>query len=178
MPLSHQESDEVALTDVAIRCDEKAFVSLVDRYADMVYGTALRKCGSVEMAEEVCQNVFVLLARKADSIRSANALGVWLHRAALLESRQMLRKESNHRRKMKRYANHSESESQTAAPEWNPMLPLLDEAINRLSESDRRMIVWRFFEGQTFKEIGARLGKSDDTCQKRTSRALEKLSGS
>ena len=175
MPHSHQESDATLLTDFAIRRDENAFASLVDRYADMVYGTALRKCGSVEIAEEACQNVFVLLARKADSIRSAKALGVWLHRAVLLESRRLLRKESNYRRKMKRYADNFESESQTKEPEWNPMLPLLDDAINKLSESDRRMIVWRFFEGRTFKEIGAGVGESDDTCQKRTSRALEKL---
>lgn len=172
---THPESDETTLAEFVVRRDEKAFAALVERYADMVYGTALRKCGSVEIAEEACQNVFVLLARKAGRIRSANALGVWLHRAALLESRQLLRKESNHLRKMKRYADDLESQTQSEAPEWNPMLPLLDDLIDKLSESDRRMIVWRFFEGRTFKEIGARLGKSDDTCQKRTSRALEKL---
>ena len=173
-------TDRRALANFVREADERAFAILVDRYADMIHGTALRKCGSIQLAEEVTQNVFSLLARKAAGLRSANALGVWLHRACLLEASRLGRREANHRRKMKRYAEKvaRDADTQRSAADWNATLPHLDDAIDRLGEADRRVIVWRFFEGLSFKEMGSRLGKSDDACQKRTSRALDKLSRS
>ena len=59
------------------RCEE-AFRSLVERYADLVYGTALRRTGDRLAAEEVAQNVFVALARKAERIDGTGGLGGWL----------------------------------------------------------------------------------------------------
>ncbi len=174
------KTDDQALAEFVCHADQGAFAILVERYADMVYGTARRRCGSIQLAEEVTQNVFLILARKAAGLRSAKALGVWLHRACLLEASRILRREVNHRRKMKRYADKiaREAGEPVSASEWNATLPHLDEAIDRLGEADRRVIIWRFFEGLSFKEMGRRLGKTDDACQKRTSRALDKLSRS
>ena len=53
--------------------------------------------------------------------------------------------------------------------------PVLDEAINELSAEDRLAVLMRFFERQSFSSIGLALGITDDTAQKRVSRALEKL---
>jgi hypothetical protein len=44
---------------------EAFFQELVDRYAPLVYSSALRQLGVPELAEEVAQSVFCLLAQKA-----------------------------------------------------------------------------------------------------------------
>jgi hypothetical protein len=45
-----------------------------------------------------------------------------------------------------------------------------------LSRAEREVILLRFFERKSFREIGNALGKTDDAAQKQTERALEKLS--
>ena len=57
------------------------------------------------------------------------------------------------------------------------MAPIVDEAINQLNEEDRAAIVLRFFEQRNFRSVGEAMGSSEDTAQKRVSRALEKLQG-
>ena len=58
---------------------------------------------------------------------------------------------------------------------WVEIAPLVDEAIDRLGSSDRTAIMLRFFERHDFRAVGAALGVSEDSAQKRVTRALEKL---
>jgi hypothetical protein len=60
-------------------------------------------------------------------------------------------------------------------PEWSRLAPLLDDAVNALDDTDRRAILLRFYEQRDLRTVGSVLGVSDDTAQKRVSRALEKL---
>jgi hypothetical protein len=62
-----------------------------------------------------------------------------------------------------------------STPDWNSLAPVLDEAMASLSAQDREAILLRFFKNQDFRALGAALGVSDDTAQKRVSRSLEKL---
>jgi hypothetical protein len=65
-----------------------------------------------------------------------------------------------------------ESEIQSA---WEQVQPMLDEALAALSESDRNLVVLRFFEQKSHAEIAAALGLSEDASKKRLSRAVERL---
>ena len=58
---------------------------------------------------------------------------------------------------------------------WEEMLPLLDEMLARLRQSDRDALVLRFFENKTLPEVGAALGLQERAAQKRVARSLEKL---
>ena len=60
-------------------------------------------------------------------------------------------------------------------PAWEEIEPRLDAAINRLGETDRAAILLRFFENRNFREVGAALGLSEDSAQKRVTRAVERL---
>ena len=80
-------TDEHLLRDHIAHRDEAAFALLVQRHLNLVFGTALRILGDRTAAEEVSQNVFISLARKAATIRTGTGLAGWLHRAALLEAR-------------------------------------------------------------------------------------------
>jgi hypothetical protein len=60
---------------------------------------------------------------------------------------------------------------------WHETAPLLDAAMDSLPAEDRDALVLRFFEWRDFRAVGQALGVSDDTAQKRVTRALEKLRG-
>ena len=62
-------------------------------------------------------------------------------------------------------------------PDWEHIAPFLDDAISDLSEADRDALTLRFFERRTARELGERLGLSEEAAQKRVTRALERLRG-
>lgn len=97
MMQDEQPADEKLLQAYLMRRDEAAFGHLVQRHLGLVFGTAFRLLGERTSAEEVAQNVFITLARKAASIRPDGGLAGWLHRAAVLEAR--LRQRTDLRRR-------------------------------------------------------------------------------
>ena len=155
-------------------CDD-AFAELVQRYSGMVFGTALRKTADRGAAEEVSQNVFTILARKAKNLTASGPLGGWLHRTTLLESRNYLQRVRTQRRKMQALSELKQSES-ACHSQISEALPLLDDAIDRLSAGDRMVIILRFFEGLSIREIAEATGKSEAASQRQSHRAVQKLS--
>ena len=152
--------------------DEAAFTKVVEAYSSLVYGTAYRKTRNAQLAEEVTQNVFVLLARKAEKLVSRPGLGGWLHRTALLVSQNLLRSEAAHQRRtelMREKFDHS------SGKDIEIFFEGVDEALDQLSDSDRMVVMMRYFEDKEFREIGAKVGKSADAAHKQCRRALDKL---
>lgn len=157
---------------------ETAFRTLVERYAPLVWGAVLRKTNDHDMAEEAVQQVFADLARKAAVLVAlARPLAAWLHRAAVYEAVQVLRRELRHRDRMKHYADTDPAAPSPPDP-WADVRPHLDDAINSLSEADRRVLLLHWFERRTFAEVADHLGCSSAAAQRRGLRALDKLAAS
>lgn len=168
-----QIDDRELLDEFVESGSERAFCTLVARYTDLVFGAAMRKTGDRGTAEEVAQNVFALLARKAGSLNRKVMLGGWLYRTAMFECSHATRKQIARKRNMEALARHqSLAEEDSSTP---PALEDLDGALGKISQSDQDILLLRFEEGLGFREIGERLGKSEDASQKKTSRALDKL---
>src|SRR6188768_2069914 len=72
---------------------EDAFRLLVERHAGMVHGAALRIVRDMTLADEICQAVFILLARKAPTLPAGIVLAGWLHQATRYVARGALRTE-------------------------------------------------------------------------------------
>src|SRR5262249_32972460 len=61
---------------------EASFAAIVAQHQSMVVGTALRRTGDLELARDVAQQVFALLARKAAWLTERDSLAGWLYRSA------------------------------------------------------------------------------------------------
>lgn len=163
------------LREYAARQSEQAFETLVSRYVNLVYSTALRQARDPHLAEEITQAVFIILARKADSLSASTILPSWLHRTAVYTTCDILK--TQRRRAQREQEAHMRSKIESAVPDptWELISPLLDEALVQLGEKDRQAVLLHFFQKRTFGEVGDLLGMSEDTARKRTTRALEKL---
>ena len=153
---------------------ETAFRALVGRHVGLVFATALRQVGDTGLAEEITQNVFVHLARKAPSLAGHETIAGWLHRSAILESKARFRSEVRRRRREEVAAALAETELHGRDPSED-LTPLLDEALLQLRESDRLALVLRFLEERSLREVGNALGIDEDAARKRVSRALARV---
>jgi len=163
--------DAELLTEYVTRQSENAFTELVGRNVALVYSAALRQVREPQLAEEVTQAVFIILARKARAMSRHAHLSGWLCRVAYFVSRDALRAE---RRRQHRERILTPMEN-PADNDWTRIAPLLDEVVAQLNEKDRSAIVLRFYEQKSLGEVGAALGVDTDAAQKRVARALEKL---
>lgn len=175
--MSERTSDFEWLRQFARAGNQSAFRDLVRRHLDLVFATALRKTGDTGGAEEIAQNVFSILARKAWSFAPDDSLPAWLYKTALLESKQWVRGELRRRRRESAAAELGTTMKNTdEKPAFSALVPLLDEALLSLREKDRAALLLRFYEKQSLRDVGASLGVSEETAQKRVTTALERVS--
>jgi len=168
--------DTELLREFAVRHSEEAFRMLVERHIGFVYSVALRQLRNPSAAEEATQAVFIDLAAKAAVISGKIILSGWLFRAVRFAAAKIIRAEVRRQRR-EREAVEMETTLQENNEEsaWEHMEPLLNEALEELSEKDRCAVLLRFFEKRPLKDVAARLGLNEAAAKKRVGRAVEKL---
>ena len=156
---------------------QEAFEELVRRHIELVYTAALRRLGNdSHLAEDVTQTVFSGLAQKAASLRIRSSLTGWLYCRARSAAIDVIRSEQQRRSREQQAQVISElSTLRPTTSDWNNLRPEIEEAIEELNESDRDVVLLRFFERQSFSEISALLKISEDAARKRAERALDKM---
>lgn len=153
---------------------QEAFATLVERHLNLVYSAARRQVRSPQLAEEVAQSVFIDLARHGAKLAPAQPLAAWLFLVTRRTAIDVIRREAR-RHAREQAAAELSAAMETPSPNWNQVKDVLDEALDSLADVDRTALLLRFFEDRSLREIGASLGTSDDTAQKRVSRALDRL---
>jgi RNA polymerase sigma factor (sigma-70 family) len=157
---------------------QQAFAELTRRHIDLVYSTALRLVRDRALAEDITQLVFLQLACKARFVRAANALPGWLYHVTRCQAANVIRAERTRRRhetEATLMANLNRDSSVPPSVAWNAIAPQLETAMGRLSRNDQTAIVLRYFQGQSWRQVGDALAISEEAAQKRVGRALEKL---
>ena len=154
---------------------DEAFAVIVERYIHLVHSVALRHTFNSHHAEEITQAVFIILARRAESLDQRTILSGWLYHTARLTAANFMRAEIRRSRREHESFMQSEPEEPPSQAIWNELFPLLDGAMSRLGATDRDALVLRYFENKSLSQIGKVLGVGERAAQKRVSRALEKL---
>ncbi len=158
-------SDLQHLQRYATTGDAHAFRELVQAHAAMVHATALRVTHDAAAAQDVAQETFLELARRAGSI--TQCVAAWLHRVAWNRACDAVRRDSTRKRFEQAMAEtwHTDREAT-----WPDIEPHVDEALNELPKELREVLVLYFLEGRTQAEVARYLGKNQAT----VSRAIER----
>jgi RNA polymerase sigma factor (sigma-70 family) len=164
-------SDEWLLGRFVTLRDPAAFEELVLRHGGMVLGVCRRVLGNAHDAEDAFQAAFLVLARKAASLRRPDLVGNFLYGVAHRIARQVKRASACRRVKEARAAKPE------AAPpgdrgEWREVL---DQELSRLPTVYRTALVLCDLEGLSRQESARRLGWPEGTLSGRLSRARKLL---
>jgi len=167
------ESDLELLKKYALDGVENAFSEIVRRHINLVYSAAMRQMRSPQLAEEIAQSVFTDLAQSAKGLAADTILTAWLYQVTRRTAIDAIRRES--RRQLREQIATEMNAMNATDDEWTQIEPLLDDAMEALDATDRTAVLLRYFENRSFREVGERLGTSDDAAQKRVSRAVDRL---
>jgi RNA polymerase sigma factor (sigma-70 family) len=155
---------------------QEAFAELVQRHLGLVYFSALRRTNEAHLASDVAQTVFIRLAEHARALRRHPTLAAWLFSATRNAAFNACRTEARRqRREQEAFRMHDSSADQNEPIDIDRLRPWLDEALDRLPESDRCAVLLRYFERRAFNEIAGVLRVSEEAARKRVDRAIEKL---
>jgi RNA polymerase sigma factor (sigma-70 family) len=150
-------TDAELLGRFASESDGAAFSALMERHSSMVLGVCRRVLGHAQDAEDACQATFLVLARKARSIRKTASLGSWLHGVAYRVSLRL--KSAATRRPQPNSCLRDPAAADTAfVVSWQEVMQVLDEELDRLPATYRAPLVLCYLEGQTMDEGAKQLG--------------------
>lgn len=152
--------------------DEQAFAQLVHRHQAMVLGAAGRRTGDLEMARDVAQQVFTLMARKAARLvgQGHDRLAGWLYQTAGFEAAKACQSERRRLARHEKLAVLATSEH-SCSEQWR----VLEEAMAALAPKDREAIVMHYFQDLSYPEMASLSARSEAAMRKRVSRALAQL---
>ncbi len=164
--LTPKESDDVssdaALVHRLLQKDVRAFEQLYDRHSRIVYGLVLRILQQASTAEEVVQDVFLLLWRNAGQYQSGRGPFVpWLLTLARNRALDNLRLKSERQRR--REDQTEELPSIARAPEYEKALDekrraeVVRSLMGSLGAQQKKAIEMAYFEGLSHSEIAAAL---------------------
>ena len=151
---------------------EAAFAALVARHGPMVWGTCRRILRDHHAAEDAFQATFLILVRKAGSVRVDDSLGRWLHGVGV---RVALRAKAVEARRRGGDLSSLEPSVPALEPDLDGLRSAIDEEVDRLPSPYRSVVVLCHLEGLTRERAASRLGCPVGTVNSRLSRAGELL---
>lgn len=170
-------TDEELLGRLA-RGEQKALSELYDRYSRPVYSTGMRLLGDASLAEDLVQDVFLRVWRRAETYEpSRGRFSTWLYgisrnRAFDLHRRQRARPLSDGPEGLER-------KSAISTPELDPQARVdgwdVAQALSSLPSQYREILVMAYYEGLTQPEISRRTGLPLGTVKTRVTAALRRL---
>jgi RNA polymerase sigma factor (sigma-70 family) len=168
-------SDRQILERFVDRRDEAAFEVLVARHGPMVFNVCRQLVRDQHDVEDAFQAVFLVLIRKAASIRVEGSLGPWLYTVA---NRVAARARANRRRMATRGVSEAVEIAAIGAEytlERDETAVVIQEELARLPERLRAPLVLCYLQGMTHELAAGQLGCPVGTVRSRLSRGRARL---
>ncbi|MBT8337251.1 MAG: RNA polymerase sigma factor [Gemmatimonadetes bacterium] len=152
--------------------DSRAVRALYERYAPRVYAVVRRIAGDDDLAQDYAQEAWIRAIRALPTFRGDARFSTWLHRIAVNAALQALRRADTRKRR------------EAPMPEAVPVAPSnrdallqgrLEEALDRLPNGMRQVLILHDVEGYTHEEIGEVLGVASGTSKSQLFKARAKM---
>jgi RNA polymerase sigma-70 factor (ECF subfamily) len=175
--------DEARWADRLISGDPSAFRDFVEAYKRRVYGLAYEMTRNHSDAEDVSQIAFMKVHRSVRTIRPGGGLNTWLYQIVYNTA-------IDHIRKRSFFPQEGLPSPVPGAPAEGPPDPAagpeeaaaaaglrrqIDDALTKVSERERAVVILRHYHGLKLKEIAASLGITLGAAKSYLFRALRKL---
>ncbi|MFT7542950.1 MAG: RNA polymerase sigma-70 factor (ECF subfamily) [Gammaproteobacteria bacterium] len=163
--------------------DAGALAAFFDLYFPRIYTYLRRLVHDEHLAEDITQDVFIHVHRAFPSYDATRPLRPWVFTIATNKLRDYWRSRL-HRQSQTQHSVEDSGWVESLAEnrempgdelEAKELGEALREAVDRLSDGMRMTVCLRIYEGLSFEEIGAMLGRNEVAARKRFSRALGEL---
>ncbi len=169
---TNHDADADLVERFAARGDEHAFSLLVRRHGSMVLGVCRRILDDHHRAEDAAQAVFLVLARKAGSLRDRTAVANWLYGVAVRTARKARGRQTPAPAQL---PDDVAAVERTPDVIWSELRPVLDREVERLPARHRAAVVLCYLEGKSYAEAARELRCPVGTVATRLSRARARL---
>lgn len=169
-----EQSDRELLRRFAVQRDADAFELLVRRHGPMVLSVCRRMLRDPHAADDAFQATFMLLVRKAASLREPERLGNWLYGVAYriaLRGRLQMAQRVDHEMRTGTQA----AIDQQLAVEQLEIQAVLDEELNGLPGKYRDPLILCYLQGKTHAQAARMLGCPVGSMAGRLATAREQL---
>ncbi|MEJ2483280.1 MAG: sigma-70 family RNA polymerase sigma factor [Gemmatimonadota bacterium] len=163
---------DARLLQAARAGDARAMESLYREHSGRVYSVVRRLVGDDHLAEDVSQEAWVRAFEKLGSFRGEAAFGTWMHRLAVNTALNQLR------RRKRRPDVESAAEPPSSGPEPDDRIlnqRVLGQALDRLPDGYRKVLVMHDVEGMTHDEIAEKLGVAVGTSKSQLHKARARM---
>jgi RNA polymerase sigma factor (sigma-70 family) len=170
-------TDGTLLESFLSRHDEGAFAALVRRHGPMVLGVCRRLLRDPHDAEDAFQATFLVVVRKAASVRPRELFGNWLYGVAYrtaLEARGRLARRRAREKQIDDMPHPQQFESEA---DWEELRRLLDHELSRLPEKYRVPVVLCDLQGRSRRDVARQLRLPEGTLSSRLATARKTLAG-
>ena len=147
--------------------DRDSFISqLFEQQHKRLTRTAYRLTGSMELAEDLVQDTFLFAFIRYKDLTDHPCINGWLSKTL----KNLVLNEN------RRLENHPEIPLEYINDHPAPELPVsLDEILPlHIPAEDRQVLIWRYEQQLSYRDIAMRLGISENTCRMRVHRILKK----
>ncbi|HLT85952.1 MAG TPA: RNA polymerase sigma-70 factor [Sphingobacterium sp.] len=140
--------------------DERAFLEIYDRYKDELAMHLVRLLHSSELAEEVLQDVFMMLWEKRHDMDASKSVPAYLYRSAINKTKNVFRKIANDNRLREEFLTHFRTANSNSVEEWienKEIQQLLQTLLDRLPPQQKKVYMLCKLDGLSYKEVSEQL---------------------
>jgi len=175
------ESDRELVT-AFLNGEMKSFDAIVRRYSDMIFNLCYNIMKDYDEAADCAQDVFIKVHKNLHRFEFRSSLSTWLYSIAVNTCRNKIT--SSYFKRVMPVGDsgridllHREDDNPALKFEKSEKEAAVREAISRLPEDERILIVLRDLEGRDYEEISEITGVKTGTVKSRISRGRHRLRG-